>query len=86
MVNYMNLMETKINTYLEATFRMSVNYEALAEVSQQQKNYFEEIEKESLEISEMLDKRAYPKSIKLENNNKYIEILERHEKEINELT
>lgn len=86
MVDYMNLIESKLNQYLEAVVRMSINHEAIKETNTQYKNYYELVENESKEIGEMMDKQGYPKSTNPENITKYIEMLERHEREINELT
>lgn len=86
MVDYMNLIESKLNGYLEASFRMAINYEVLKETNDQYKNYFELVENESKEVSEMMDKQDYPKSTKPENITKYNEMLKRHEQEINTLT
>lgn len=61
MIDFMSLMDNKVNEYLEVSLRMSINYEAIKDRNANFRKYFNEIEKESKEIDQLLDQQNYPK-------------------------
>lgn len=86
MTSFVSFMDDKLNKYIELALKTTINYEAIKEINGQYTKYYEIVEQESKEINEMMDNQGYTKAVKIENNSEYLQMLIRHEKEINELT